>query len=215
MEARYVIFDLDDTLVHSDAVRAAFGVVAEEMGVTRASMSSLLDAMPGRPAFEIFLALGLRRAAARAAAGRFLSLLHDLDSELPTVAYPDAASTLQALEALGSTLMLSTGSSPARAARVLEQEGWDAFSLVLGSDRETLKGAAHYEQISAEATSSDWTSHAATIGDSPRDMRLGAEHGVPIRIGIDRDGDASALLEAGATHVVSTLSDILPILTAA
>jgi phosphoglycolate phosphatase-like HAD superfamily hydrolase len=215
VEARYVIFDLDDTLVHSDAVRAAFGVVAEEMGVARASMSSLLDAMPGRPAFEIFLALGLRRDAARAAAGRFLSLLHDLDSQLPTVAYPDAASTLQALEASGSTLMLSTGSSPARAARVLEQEGWDAFSLVLGSDRETLKGAAHYEQISAGATSSDWTTYAATIGDSPRDMRLGAEHGVPIRIGIDRDGDASALVEAGATHVVSTLSDILPILTPA
>jgi len=178
-------------------------------------MSSLLDAMPGRPAFEIFLALGLRRDAARAAAGRFLTLLHDLDSQLPTVAYPDAASTLQALEASGSTLMLSTGSSPARAARVLEQEGWDAFSLVLGSDRESLKGAAHYEQISAETPTPDWTSHAATIGDSPRDMRLGAEHGVPIRIGIDRDGDASALVEAGATHVVSTLSDILPILTAA
>jgi FMN phosphatase YigB (HAD superfamily) len=28
VEARYVIFDLDDTLVHSDAVREAFGVVA-------------------------------------------------------------------------------------------------------------------------------------------------------------------------------------------
>jgi phosphoglycolate phosphatase-like HAD superfamily hydrolase len=214
VEARYVIFDLDDTLVHSDAVRAAFGVVAEELGVACGSMSSLLDAMPGRPAFEIFLALGLRRDAARAAAGRFLSLLHDLNAELPTVAYPDAAETLRALEACGSTLMLSTGSSPARAARVLEQEGWDAFSLVLGSDRECLKGADHYEQIAAEATAG-WTSHAATIGDSPRDMRLGAEHGVPIRIGIDRDGDASALVEAGATHVVATLSDILPILAAA
>ena len=213
MEARYVIFDLDDTLVHSDAVRAAFGVVAEELGVERASLSSLLDAMPGRPAFEIFLALGLRRDAARAAAGRFLSLLHDLDSQLPTVAYPDAAATLRALEASGSTLMLSTGSTPARAARVLEQEGWHAFSLVLGSDRESLKGSDHYEQISAEATL-DWTFRAATIGDSPRDMRLGAVHGVPIRIGIDRDGDASALVHAGATHVVSTLSDILPLLAA-
>jgi phosphoglycolate phosphatase-like HAD superfamily hydrolase len=214
VEARYVIFDLDDTLVHSDAVRAAFGVVAEELGVARAEMASLLDAMPGRPAFEIFLALGLPRGAARAAAGRFLSLLHDLDSELPTVAYPDAADTLRTLEASGSMLMLSTGSSPARAQRVLEQEGWDTFSLVLGSDRESLKGAAHFEQISAGATSG-WTAHAATVGDSPRDMRLGAEHGIRVRIGIDRDGDASALVAAGATHVVRSLSDILPILAAA
>jgi phosphoglycolate phosphatase-like HAD superfamily hydrolase len=214
VEARYVIFDLDDTLVHSDAVRAAFGAVAEELGMARSKMSSLLDAMPGRPAFEIFGALGLPRAAARAAAGRFLSLLHDLDSELPTVAYPDAADTLRALEARGSTLMLSTGSSPARAQRVLEQEGWDTFSLVLGSSRESLKGADHFDQISAEATSG-WTAHAATVGDSPRDMRLGAEQGIRVRIGIDRDGDATALVAAGATHVVRSLSDILPILTAA
>jgi len=209
-----VIFDLDDTLVHSDAVRAAFGVVAEELGVERADMAALLDAMPGRPAFEIFAALGLRRDAARAAAGRFMSLLHDLNAQLPTVAYPDAESTLRALEASGSTLMLSTGSSPARAQQVLAQQGWDAFSLVLGSSRESLKGSDHFQQISAEA-STDWTAHAATVGDSPRDMRLGAEHGVPVRIGIDRDGDAAALVAAGATHVVSSLSDILPILVAA
>jgi phosphoglycolate phosphatase-like HAD superfamily hydrolase len=214
VEARYVIFDLDDTLVHSDAVRAAFGVVAEELGVERSDMAALLDAMPGRPAFEIFETLGLRRAAARAAAGRFMSLLHDLNAELPTVAYPDAASTLRALEASGSTLMLSTGSSPARAQQVLEQQGWSAFSLVLGSDRESLKGPDHFEQISAEATLG-WTARAATVSDSPRDMRLGAEHGVPVRIGIDRDGDAAALVAAGATHVVSSLSDILPILAAA
>ena len=46
-------------------------------------------------------------------------------------------------------------------------------------------------------------------------MRLGAEHGVPVRIGIDRDGDPRALVDAGATHVVTALADILPILTAA
>src|SRR6201999_847977 len=103
---------------------------------------------------------------------------------------------------------------PARAARVLEQEGWDAFALVLGSGRSCAKGAAHYEQIEA-AAASDWASHAVPIGDSPRDMRPGAEFGVRVRIGIDRDGDAGALLEAGATHVVSSLRDILPILAAA
>ena len=214
-QARFVIFDLDDTLVHSQAVRAAFATVAGELGVDRGELSDLLDRMPGRPAFEIFEALGLRRPAARAAAGRFMSVLHDLNDELPTVAYPDASETLRALEASGSTLMLSTGSSPARAQRVLEQEGWDAFALVLGSERDCVKGAAHYETIMAEAPMRDWASHAVTIGDSPRDMRLGAEFGVRVRIGIDRDGDASALVQAGATHVVSSLSDVLPILDAA
>ena len=49
------------------------------------------------------------------------------------------------------------------------------------------------------------------MGDSPQDMRLGAEHGVPIRIGIDRDGDPRPLFAAGATHVVSALAEVVPI----
>jgi phosphoglycolate phosphatase-like HAD superfamily hydrolase len=213
-QVRYVIFDLDDTLVHSEAVRAAFEVAATELGVPLETLSRALDEMPGRPAFEIFAALGLRRAAARAAAGRFVSVLHDFNERLPTVAYPDAEPTLRALERSGSTLMLSTGSSPERARAVLEQEGWDAFALVLGSDHERPKGHAHYKQIQAEATD-DWAASAVTIGDSPRDMRLGAEHGVRVRIGIDRDGDPTALVDAGATHIVNTLADILPILATA
>ena len=33
--SRYVIFDLDDTLVHSDAVRVAFGIVADAFGIAQ------------------------------------------------------------------------------------------------------------------------------------------------------------------------------------
>jgi phosphoglycolate phosphatase-like HAD superfamily hydrolase len=214
VEARYVIFDLDDTLVHSEAVRAAFAVVASELGVPRAVMSEVLDELPGRPAYQIFGALGLPLPAARAAAGRFMRVLHDFNERLPTVAYPDAGRTLRALEQSGTTLMLSTGSSPERARAVLEQEGWDAFALVLGSDHECAKGSAHYEQILAEADD-DWADSAVTVGDPPRDMRLGAEFGVRVRIGIARAGDAAALVDAGATHVVHELADILPILAAA
>ncbi len=215
MATRYVIFDLDDTLVHSDAVRAAFATMAGELGVPVSLMSETLDSLPGRPAFEIFEALGMRRVAARAAAGRFMSLLHELNDRVPTVAYPDADETLRALAASGTTLMLSTGSSPRRAQMVLEQEGWDTFSLVLGSDRSCAKGFAHYEQMDASTVDDSWASNAVTVGDSPRDMRLGAEFGVPVRIGIARGGDAMALRDAGATHVVSTLADILPILALA
>ena len=46
-------------------------------------------------------------------------------------------------------------------------------------------------------------------------MRLGAEHGVPVRIGVDRDGDPRPLIAAGATHVVRALADIVPIVAAA
>ena len=207
-----MLFDLDDTLVHSDAVREAFAVVAREHGIAAHALASALDALPGRPALEVFEAIGLRGSAARSATSRFLTVLDELNDRVPTVAYPDADAVLRELAARGSTLLLSTGSSPARARRVLEQEGWDAFEVVLGSEPECTKGHAHYDRI-AERADGAWVQDAVTIGDSPADMRLGAEHGVPVRIGIDRDGDPTSLLAAGATHVVGTLADILPIVT--
>jgi phosphoglycolate phosphatase len=212
---RYVIFDLDDTLVHSDAVREAFACVADERGIDQHALDRTLDAFPGRPAREVFEALNLDEAQAVAATDRFLARLDELNAKLPTVAYDDADATLDALAKRGSTLMLSTGSSPERARKVLGQEGWDhRFTVVLGSDDTCRKGEAHYEQIARHAPDPRWTSNAITVGDSPSDMRLGAEHGVPVRIGIDRDGDPRRLLAAGATHVVGSLADILTIIAA-
>ena len=212
--SRYVIFDLDDTLVHSDAVREAFAVVAAGDGITRDVLTRTLDARPGRPAREIFEALGLDADAAIAATDRFLTELDARNAQAPPVAYPDADATLRELAAAGAQLLLSTGSSPERARKVLDREGWgEGFTVVLGSDASCAKGSAHYERISAHAPDTQWTRRAVTIGDSPADMRLGAEHGVPVRIGVDRDGDPSPLFAAGATHVVRALADILPIVT--
>jgi phosphoglycolate phosphatase-like HAD superfamily hydrolase len=211
VEARYVIFDLDDTLVHSDAVREAFGVVGDAYGVGRATLTRTLDGLPGRPAREIFAALGLSHASAHAATKRFLGVLDELNAVAPPIAYPDADTTLRELAAQGAQLMLSTGSSLERARRVLDHEGWDAFTVVLGSDEDCSKGDAHYDRIAQETPEREWTNHAVTVGDSPQDMRLGAEHGVPIRIGIDRDGDPRPLFAAGATHVVSALAEVVSI----
>jgi phosphoglycolate phosphatase-like HAD superfamily hydrolase len=211
VEARYVIFDLDDTLVRSDAVREAFGVVGDANGVDRATLTRTLDGMPGRPAREIFDALGLGEERAGGATRRFLGVLDELNALAPPVAYPDADTTLRELTAAGAQLMLSTGSSLERARRVLDQEGWDAFTVVLGSDEACSKGTAHYDRIAQETPEREWTHHAVTVGDSPQDMRLGVENGVPTRIGIDRDGDPWPLFAAGATHVVSALAEVVPI----
>jgi phosphoglycolate phosphatase-like HAD superfamily hydrolase len=215
VEQRYVIFDLDDTLVHSDAVRAAFATVAREHQIDPERMTDTLDALPGRPAHEIFEVLGCADAEAVTCTERFLACLDELNGALPTVAYADADETLRELARAGSTLMLSTGSSPERARQVLENEGWDAFTVVLGSDEACRKGKAHYEQLAAHAPDPEWVDKAVTIGDSPADMRLGLEHGIPVRIGIDRDGDPRKLLAAGATHVVNALADVLGIIAIA
>jgi phosphoglycolate phosphatase-like HAD superfamily hydrolase len=211
VDARYVIFDLDDTLVRSDAVRTAFGVVGDERGIARDRLTRTLDDLPGRPAREIFDALGLDARAAIEATDRFLAILDELNQQAPPVAYPDAHTTLRELAAQGAQLMLSTGSSPERAKQVLDHEGWDSFTVVLGSDHTCSKGDAHYYRFAQETPDSAWTQSAITVGDSPQDMRLGAEHGVPVRIGIDRNGDPRRLYAAGATHVVSALAEVLSI----
>jgi phosphoglycolate phosphatase-like HAD superfamily hydrolase len=213
VEARYVIFDLDDTLVRSDAVRKAFALVGAEHGIARARLTRTLDGLPGRPAREIFDALGLDAKAAIRATDRFLDILDELNHQAPPVAYPDADTTLRELAAQGAQLMLSTGSSPERAKRVLDREGWDSFSVVLGSDHTCSKGDAHYDRFAQETPDREWTQSAVTVGDSPQDMRLGAEHGVPVRIGIDRAGDPRRLYAAGATHVVSALAEVLSIVS--
>jgi phosphoglycolate phosphatase-like HAD superfamily hydrolase len=211
VEARYVIFDLDDTLVHSDAVRTAFATVGAVYGIGRERLDDTLDGLPGRPAREIFEALGLDACSAIDATDRFLDVLDELNRQAPPVAYPDADDTLRELAAQGARLMLSTGSSPERAKRVLDHEGWDGFTVVLGSDHTCTKGDAHYRRFAQETPEREWTNRAVTVGDSPQDMRLGAEHGVPVRIGIDRDGDPRPLFAAGATHVVSALADVVSI----
>jgi phosphoglycolate phosphatase-like HAD superfamily hydrolase len=211
---RIVIFDLDDTLVHSNAVREAFACVARECGIDPVLLTHTLDTLPGRPAQDIFECLGLDEDEAQSATDRFLARLDELNGALPTVAYDDAHRTIAELAARGSTLVLSTGSPPERVRQILAQEGWDAFHVVLGSTDACRKGHAHYEQVAAQAPDARWTRRAITVGDSPADMRLGAEHGVPIRIGIDRDGDPRPLLAAGATHIVTGLADILRIIPA-
>jgi phosphoglycolate phosphatase-like HAD superfamily hydrolase len=211
VEARYVIFDLDDTLVHSDAVREAFATVADAYGIDRRTLTHALDGLPGRPAREIFEALGLRPSLAKNATDRFLDVLDELNHVAPPVAYPDAETTLRELAASGAQLMLSTGSSPERAHKVLEDEGWDTFKVVLGSDERCSKGDAHYDRFAQEAPEKEWTHRAVTVGDSPQDMRLGAEHGVGSRSGNDREGDPRPLYAAGATHVVSALAEVVSI----
>jgi phosphoglycolate phosphatase-like HAD superfamily hydrolase len=99
VEARYVIFDLDDTLVHSGAVRKAFATVAAAYGIDQRLLTDTLDTHPGRPAREIFEALGLGRRAAVAATKRFLDVLDALNHFAPPVAYPDADTTLRELAA--------------------------------------------------------------------------------------------------------------------
>ena len=48
--SRYVIFDLDGTLVHSEAVREAFAIAADAYGIRPRVLLRAPDALAGRRA---------------------------------------------------------------------------------------------------------------------------------------------------------------------
>jgi phosphoglycolate phosphatase-like HAD superfamily hydrolase len=216
MPVHYVIFDLDDTLVHSDAVRHAFCEVAAAHGIDAAAVNAACDALPGRPALNIFEAVGLPRDDAADAAVAFLACLERANAVADAVSYPDADRTLRIVREHASKLFLSTGSPEHRARRVLADHGWRLFDLVLGGGDANMKGPGHFDVMSRHLRGwRRWTRQAAAVGDSPQDMRLAAEHGVAVRIGVDRGSDARALRAHGATHVVERLADVVPIIAAA
>ena len=84
--SRYVIFDLDDTLVHSDAVREAFAVVAGAEGHRRGKFSCghstrFRDEQGARSSRRS--ASGAREAVA--ATDRFLNELDERNRKAPPV----------------------------------------------------------------------------------------------------------------------------------
>ena len=161
--SHYVIFDLDDTLVHSDAVREAFEIAGEEFGISYRVMMRTLDSLPGRPAREIFEALGLDE---RAGDHRHRSLpgaLDQLNIFAPPVPYPDADMTLRELAAHGAQLMLSTGSSPERAQPGARQRG---LGRVHGRAR-----LGRRLQQGHRALRPDGAAGAGSELDAPRDHR--------------------------------------------
>ena len=99
MPVRFVIFDLDDTLVHSAAVRCAFRHVAARDGIPGERVEAACDRLPGRSAFEIFEALGLARDEAADAAVAFLARLEQLEGLLGATSLDLSADERARLEA--------------------------------------------------------------------------------------------------------------------
>ncbi len=133
-------------------------------------------------------------------------------------AYPGSVALLDHLRDLGTPLAIV--SSSANAAAVLEAAGLlGRFAFVMSGavavERDlpgkpapdTFVAAAH--ELGASVAAS------VVLEDAVSGVRAGASGGFPVVVGVDRGVGADTLRDAGATHVVDDLAELVPTATGA
>lgn len=214
MHVARVIFDLDQTLVHSSAVLPAFIDVCRHHGVSAERSIATFYRHTGRPLRDLLTLAGVETLAVEGAARAFWSQMRDDEPE----PVDGADDLLRDLHSRGVTLYLSTGSRPQTAQTVLDATGWaPLFSLALGSDDVHPKGPEHYRRIIASSglDAQSFAAGCASVGDGLFDMTNAVDHGVRHRVGVlydrDRPGE-TALRTAGATSVIDRLEQLHAVL---
>lgn len=202
-----VIFDMDQTLVHSARVVPAWQMTCAPLGLTAEQADAVFYANAGTPLHALLELAGARGGQVDELAEVFWAQMDDGNPE-PVAG---AEVVLERLRAAGFRLYLSTGSRPQAVDAVLDATGWrPLFAQAIGSTPEHPKGAAHYAQIAADCGlgMAALGRCGASIGDGLADMRHGAAHDLALRVGVlyqpDRPGP-QALRDAGATHLACDL----------
>lgn len=218
MRIKYAIFDLDHTLIRSTNMHVAWQKALVEHGVADKFEDSWVGAA-GRP-LEISAGIALGCDADHPRAHALVASFWDHIGDGDPVEIDGASRLLEELGRRGLRLFLSTASHPAPVTRWLAERGWeDHFELVLASTPEQMKGAAHYKAI-LEHTGipiTEFSPHAATIGDGHYDMRYGRDHGIALRIGFapfveDHEDKAISLRAAGANVIVRSLDEVVAVI---
>jgi phosphoglycolate phosphatase-like HAD superfamily hydrolase len=215
-----LIFDLDGTLIDSMApLEALFcDMLAERCAipehVSLPVYHELLGAGP-RAQFEAVL----RRKGLLDAVS-----LDDITADYWQIAesyepepFPETLEVLQSLRSAGHTLLVSSGGTTPSVARKTRLAGIDGlFRLMLGTDEGVVhmaKGPGHFHLIrqGLDLDEAAFQRRAVFVGDAAYDMRVGRGACLP-SVGRLTGANHAALLEAGATHLITDLRDIAPLL---
>jgi phosphoglycolate phosphatase-like HAD superfamily hydrolase len=214
LAGRFLIFDLDQTLIESSTMHDAWQDTIVQFG------GNLEDAM-----------IRWRRSAGLTLDVQVMETFgvdeHDpiVDRIIETfwlnvgtgdpVPVEGAAETLEHLYSERVPLYLSTGSYQNAVDTWLGFLGWNRyFRTICASSRSFPKGPAHYRQIIADSgvAAAEFGSRAVTVGDGPYDMQYGLEHGVAVRVGFvppsARPERRGRLIEAGANAIISDLREL-------
>jgi phosphoglycolate phosphatase len=209
---RGVLFDLDGTLV--DSLPLITAAVVETLGrhgfhfepstvgrVVGPPMPVMLQQLTGvtppeaHALYEEYLVCYLERHAPR------------------TQPLEGAAELLDALTAARVPFALVTNKESRGAEALLAAVGWqDRFAAVVGTDAATRVKPDPAHAFEAAARLGLTPAEVAYLGDLDVDMQCATGAGVPLRIGYVYEETPEVLRAAGATHIVTHLSQVAPLL---
>jgi phosphoglycolate phosphatase-like HAD superfamily hydrolase len=180
MSIRYVLFDLDDTLVKTDSYLSSFVQSVSDYDLDQGVVESQWLDNTGLPLAQHYTQLlGCELCDPRVvvASEKFWQLAQDAGFTV----LPGADQALRILYEQNYQLLLSTGSNPQRVDKILSEAGWsDLFVLPQGTTDDNPKGPAHYQRIYQyfDLTPEQLSYQAVSVGDGRYDVRYAKAHGL-------------------------------------
>jgi phosphoglycolate phosphatase len=209
---RGVLFDLDGTLVDSlPLITAAVVEVLSRHGFH--FEPSTVGRVVGPPMPVMLQQLtGVTGTEAQALYEEYLECY--LERHAPRTQPLDGApALLDALSAAGVPFALVTNKESRGALALLAAVGWqDRFAAVVGADVAARVKPDPAHAIEAAQLLGLTPAEVAYVGDLDVDMQCARGAGVPLRIGYVYEETPEVLRAAGATHVVTRLAEVAPLL---
>lgn len=207
-DVRAVLFDLDGTLVDSEAQVAAAAVEALAVFGLKATEAEILSRL-GPPLADLLVEMyGITLEEARRIYREYMRVY--AEKHIPqSQPMPGAVALLDALAAREMPLAVVTNKVEEGGRAVVEAVGWaERFVTVVGADTAPrAKPHADPALFALEAMGAE-AGVAVLVGDSAADMGCARNAKLRAAIGVEVLSDAEHLVAAGATHVCADLLEV-------
>lgn len=206
-----VLFDLDGTLV--DSLRTIAGAMVEVLR-THGHETDIESLIPriGPPMEIMAREFGATPGEAMSISDEYRRVYHEGYIQ-STPAHAGAETLLDELHAAGVALAVVTNKVEEGGRLMLEVMGWShRFPVVVGRDTPAAPKPDAEAALHALRALGIPPERAAFVGDTEFDMRCGVAAGLPYVIGIVGARDEAFLRAEGATHVVTALDQVGPLL---
>lgn len=220
-DIQLAVIDMAGTTVADDGlVVEAFETAASAGGLPGSgperdhARQYVLDTM-GQSKIAVFRALFEDEAAAQRANAAFEGAYAELISAGRAEPIPAAAEALSRLRDGGIKVALTTGFSPETLGKLIAALGWHDIADLVLAPGDGVRGRPYPDLILTALlrTGADSVQSVAALGDTSNDVDSALRAGCAIAAGtLTGAHDERQLAAAGATHIVSTVSDFADLL---